>query len=190
MRSHFLGMPKKRPSCARLTTVIRARIYPVKDVVDRHSTGTRIHGERRDGYVRYHARARSAILLADWPRRNEQRSEAVKRRGERRGRYPSEGESTALGVRGGWRRHDGGHQRRLRVFSSLPLKLSRFLSSLLAGYKEENLHTCLTCLPRLLCLFTYLTWLTCLAVSLLICMYIFLGISRNLMYISLFIIHY
>jgi len=94
-------MPKKRPSCARLTTVIRARIYPVKDVVDRHSTGTRIHGERRDGYVRYHARARSAILLADWPRRNEQRSEAVKRRGERRGRYPSEGESTALGVRGG-----------------------------------------------------------------------------------------
>lgn len=97
-----------RTSRARLTTVIRARIHSVRDAADRR----RLYTDRHTGgvnddvtatYVAVPERVAPYCLRIDRGatsnaperrQRGEERS-GEERRGERRGRHPSEGESTA-----------------------------------------------------------------------------------------------
>lgn len=117
--------------------------------------GTRSAVDWQARYVQWRVGARSAILVADWPRRNEQRRVAVSSaKGARREELGFRVNRRGSGLRGTSRRHDGRRWKRLREFST-PLDLPRerlflFTGSSFNRKRKPATSALLACLPACL----------------------------------------
>lgn len=176
--------PDVEQSSPTIIIVIRARIHPAKNAVDvtvNHNVTTR--------YVRCRAGARSAILLADWPRRNEQRSEATK--GEERATRKAPKRGWVDGVRGCTEGESATMEGNGDACACFPASLSNTARAfcLLPSQVIEKEIYLPTCLPVSLVCSPGWPALQ-LATSISVRFTNSLGIFRNLAYISLFIINF